>query len=126
MPRVESGTLPLMMDGRPARRRALLWSVLLVMACTRVFAGAPELDAHSHRASDPHPHAILAEHDHALDREGPSGDHFHCHSGCGDTPVTVPALATLAASSATPVRSFVFVDTVGSAPPLTHFRPPRP
>jgi hypothetical protein len=104
--------------GNP-RRRAWL-TVMIVIACARVFAAVPSIEAH-----EPGVESVF-EHGHPLAQEA-EGDsiqpHFHCHNGCAHAPMLAPSTAQIVtpASSA----SMPFMARSPSPPPtFTPFRPP--
>jgi hypothetical protein len=120
--------LPHMTERSATARRRVWWAVILVTACTRMFAGAPELEAHQHVGDAPmHPHAVLVEHDHSLtdQRDTLNSGHFHCHSGCADAPVAIPSVPSILSTAATSHLLPFLGKTLAVHRAFLHFRPPR-
>jgi len=99
---------------------------MLILTCTRVFAGTSEIQAHDH-AADAHEAAfgLLLEHSHDLSDEGdPTNTHFHCHNGCAHAPMLPPSNPVLVSSVASTFAT-VELTLPTSSPVFAHFRPPR-
>lgn len=109
-----------------SQRRGWLM-MLLIVACARVFAGAPDIEAHDHvlKARSVVNFGLALEHTHVVSHESdPSQAHFHCHSACAHAAIVAPSYLPPEPVIASALTPFDIVPRT-SSPVFAHFRPPQ-